>query len=152
MLGKKISDPLRIEGLEMEIKGLGLLDVETVLTPKKMLQRVIGVDTVYNENISGYEIHIGTTDGPDCERPVINVGTNNKIRQDGASTRDGRIKGSYVHGVFASDGFRKAFLDALGMQQTSSINFNLEIEDTLDELADHLEQFVDVKTLFELAR
>ena len=152
MLGKKISDPLRIEGLEMEIKGLGLLDVETVLTPKKMLQRVIGVDTVYNENICGYEIHIGTTDGPDCERPVINVGTNNKIRQDGASTRDGRITGSYVHGVFASDGFRKAFLDALGMQQTSSINFNLEIEDTLDKLADHLEQFIDVKSLFELAR
>ena len=152
MLGKKISDPMGIEGPTMEIKGLGLLDVETVLTPKKLLERVTGVDTKHNEIICGYEIHIGKTDGPDCERPVVNISVDNKIRYDGASTRDGRVIGSYVHGIFESDEFRRAFLGALGIQQSSSIDFNWEIEDTLNKLAAHLEQFIDVKSLFELAR
>ena len=94
----------------------------------------------------------GKTDGPDCERPVVNISVDNKIRYDGASTRDGRVIGSYVHGIFESDEFRRAFLGALGIQQSSSIDFNWEIEDTLNKLAAHLEQFIDVKSLFELAR
>jgi adenosylcobyric acid synthase len=153
LMGKKISDPEGIEGLPATINGLGLLDIETVLTSKKSLERVIGMDTVFDKVINGYEIHIGRTKGPDCSRPILNISSNDGcIRTDGASSSDGRITGSYVHGIFSSDDFRRAFLCSLGMVQSNSVNFNHEVDVTLDRLATHLNKYIDVKCLFELAR
>ena len=60
--------------------------------------------------------------------------------------------GSYIHGIFASNSFRSAFLNNLGLKKEKSIDFNWEVESTLDKLADHLEKYINVKLLFELAR
>jgi adenosylcobyric acid synthase len=60
--------------------------------------------------------------------------------------------GSYIHGIFASNSFRRAFLNNLGLKNEKSIDFNWEVESTLDKLADHLEKYINVKSLFELAR
>ena len=60
--------------------------------------------------------------------------------------------GSYIHGIFASNSFRSAFLNNLGLKKEKSIDFNWEVESTLDKLADHLQKYIDVKSLFELAR
>jgi adenosylcobyric acid synthase len=153
LMGKKISDPEGIEGAPATIEGLGLLNIETVLTSKKSLECVVGMDTFFDKVINGYEIHIGRTSGPDCLRPILNISSGGGcIRTDGASSSDGRITGSYVHGIFSSDDFRRAFLCNLGMIQSNTVNFNYEIDVTLDRLAAHLGKYIDIKCLFELAR
>ena len=152
MLGKKITDPMGIESSKKEIDGLGFLDVETILTSKKTLTSVVGKDTMFNTDISGYEIHIGKTTGADCNRPIISLVRDGEVKFDGASTHDGRIMGSYIHGIFASNSFRSAFLKNLGLKKEKSIDFNWEVENTLDKLADHLEKHINVNSLFKLAR
>jgi adenosylcobyric acid synthase len=107
---------------------------------------------MFNTDISGYEIHIGKTTGSDCNRPIISLVKNGKVKFDGASTYDGRIMGSYVHGIFASNSFRSAFLKNFGLKKENSIDFNWEVENTLDKLADHLEKYININSLFKLAR
>ncbi len=105
MLGHTISDPLGLEGPAGEVAGLGLLNVATELTPDKTLTRVTARHASTGENISAYEIHLGRTVGADCARPFAYIdGT-----PDGAVSANGRIMGTYLHGCFASDGFRAAF-------------------------------------------
>ncbi len=94
---------------------------------------------------AGYEIHLGRTAGPDCARPVVDLDG----RLDGATSPDGLVAGTYVHGLFADDGFRRAFLAAAGWR--SSLQYDATVEATLDGLADHLERHVDIDRLLEIA-
>jgi adenosylcobyric acid synthase len=73
-------------------------------------------------------------------------------RPDGAVSADGRIAGCYVHGLFAADAFRHAFLNRLRAREASGLVFEHRIEQTLDALASHLEACVDVDGLLALAR
>ena len=148
MLGRRISDPAGIEGPPGGVAGLGLLDVETVLTARKSLVEVTG--TLPNTEISfaGYEMHLGRTEGPDCARPQLRFADG---REDGAATADGRVTGHYVHGIFAQDGARTAFLRSLG-GRGSELDFEGRIETTLDLLAAHVAQHVDLDRLWDLAR
>jgi adenosylcobyric acid synthase len=84
--------------------------------------------------------------GADCSRPLIDLGG----RVDGAQSVDGRVSGTYVHGLFASDGFRGAFLRALG-GQGSAARYEEGVEVALDRLADHLERHVEIGQLLEIA-
>ncbi|SNX68852.1 adenosylcobyric acid synthase (glutamine-hydrolysing) [Cereibacter ovatus] len=147
MLGRSVADPLGLEGEPGVTRGLGLLDVETVMTPDKRLTRIAARHAATAEAIEGYEIHIGATDGPDCARPFAHV----EGRPEGASSPDGRVTGSYLHGMFTSDGFRAAFLRALGAQ-ASGLAYGAGVEAVLDALADHLEAHLDVAGLLALAR
>jgi adenosylcobyric acid synthase len=147
MLGKSVADPEGIEGPPGETSGLGLLDVTTVMTPQKTLTRVSASHDATGQPIDGYEIHIGHTEGVDCMRPfAMRDG-----RPEGAVSTDGRIHGSYLHGMFTSDAFRKAFLRRLGIPATDQ-RYRARIEDTLDALAGHIEAHLDVDGLFALAR
>jgi adenosylcobyric acid synthase len=147
MLGKSVADPEGIEGPSGETSGLGLLDVTTVMTPQKTLTRVTASHVATGQPIDGYEIHIGHTEGVDCMRPfAMRDG-----RPEGAVSTDGRIHGSYLHGMFTSDAFRKAFLRRLGIPATDQ-RYRARIEDTLDALAGHIEAHLDVDGLFALAR
>jgi len=111
MLGRNVADPEGIEGPAGETAGLGLLDVVTVMTPQKSLTRVAAVHAETNQPIDAYEIHIGRTEGADCNRPFARIeGT-----PEGAVSTDGRVQGSYLHGLFASDTFRNAYLARLGI-------------------------------------
>lgn len=148
MLGRVIRDPFGIEGAAGEAQGLGLLDIETTLTGSKTLTRVHGVAAQSGARFSGYEMHVGKTQGADCARPVLRFDDG---RVDGASSRDGRVSGVYVHGLFASDALRGALLRELGARE-SALRFQDMIEDTLDALAAHCARFIDLDALWEIAR
>jgi adenosylcobyric acid synthase len=147
MLGQVVADPEGIEGTAGETPGLGLLDVTTVMTEQKTLTRVTALHAATNQSISAYEIHIGRTDGPDRERPFSVVDG----APEGAVSSDGRIHGSYLHGLFASDGFRKAFLAQLDIPAADQ-QYSVRVDDALDALADHIESHLDVDGLLALAR
>ncbi|MES2698009.1 MAG: cobyric acid synthase [Pseudomonadota bacterium] len=147
MLGRVIDDPDGIEGAAGSSPGLGLLDVATVMTPDKRLARVRAVHAGSGLAVAGYEIHIGRTDGPDCTRPFAHVDG----RAEGAVSADGRVTGSYLHGLFASDAFRAAYLHALGIAAPLR-SHGASVEAALDALADHVETHLDVPGLLALAR
>lgn len=146
MLGRTIDDPEGIEGAPGETAGLGLLDVVTVMTPDKRLTRTAARHAATGAAMEGYEIHIGRTEGPARARPFAFV----EGIPEGAVSASGRVMGSYLHGMFAGDAFRAAFLSALGAP--SSARYGAEVEAALDALADHLEAHLDVAGLFALAR
>jgi adenosylcobyric acid synthase len=146
MLGKSVVDPDGIEGPAGETPGLGMLDVTTVMTPEKSLTRVEATHAETGQPITAYEIHIGRTDGADAARPFAHIGTT----PDGAVSRDGRVQGSYLHGLFASDSFRSAYLARLGIA-ASDARYRDRVEGTLDALADHIEAHLDVEGLLALA-
>ncbi|MBL8895681.1 MAG: cobyric acid synthase [Rhizobiales bacterium] len=146
ILGHILRDPLGLEGPAGEVPGLGLLDVETELTPDKTLTRVIAKHATTGEDITAYEIHLGRTSGPDCVRPFAFIGG----APDGAVSANGRVTGTYLHGCFTSDGFRAAFLKQLGAP-SSDLAFVSLIDETLDDLARHLEKHVDLKRLLAMA-
>ena len=146
MLGRVVRDPDGIEGPAGETPGLGLLDVETVMTPDKRLSRVAAVHAATGTAMEGYEIHIGATSGPDRARPFAHVGG----VAEGAVSADGRIMGSYLHGMFAGDAFRAAFLKAMGAPST--LAYGAGVEATLDALAGHLEAHLDIDGLLAAAR
>ena len=146
MLGKMIHDPLGLEGRPGSSQGLGLLDVETTLVPSKTLTRIQARHVGSGETVSGYEIHLGTTKGPDCERPFTLIGDT----PDGAQSRDGRVIGTYIHGIFSDDAFRRHFIESVG-GEAGTLAFETTVEDTLDELARHLAQSLDIERLLALA-
>lgn len=146
MLGRRIADPEGIEGPAGEDAGLGLLDVETVMTADKRLTKVTARHVGSEQDFRGYEIHIGRTDGADSARPFAQVAG----QDEGATSTSGRIQGSYLHGMFTDDGFRAAWLGGFGV--ASHLSYNASSEDTLDALADHLEAHLDVEGLLQTAR
>jgi adenosylcobyric acid synthase len=146
MLGTTIADPQGLEGKAETVSGLGLLDVQTTLLPDKTLTRITGTHVPSGAAIEGYEIHLGRTEGPACARPFALL----EGRPDGAISATGQVMGSYLHGCFSSDEFRSKFLTSLGFQ-ASSLRFELTIEATLDALAQHLENHLDLDRLLSLA-
>ncbi len=145
MLGRHISDPAGIEGHVRDIDGLGLLDIETVMEPEKVVRNVQATALLHNVPLEGYEIHIGRTTGPDMGRPFARIGEHD----DGAISPDGHIMGTYLHGVFNTDEFRRRFLENLGVR-SSSVNYRAGVEAALDELAEGLEACLDIDALFNL--
>lgn len=147
MLGRAIADPDGIEGEAGVSPGLGLLDVETLMTADKRLTRVVAAHVPTGLEVEGYEIHIGRTTGPDCARAFATIDG----APDGAHSPDGRIAGTYLHGMFAGDAFRAAFVGSLGGEASPS-SYGARVDTTLDALAEHLEKHLDVAALFALAR
>jgi adenosylcobyric acid synthase len=147
MLGHVVRDAAGIEGAPGKTPGLGLLDVTTDMTADKRLTRVTAIHAASGATMAGYEIHIGRTEGPDRTRPFAHVGG----VPEGALSADGRIMGSYLHGMFAADGFRRAFLAGFGVQSGAQ-SYGAVVQQTLDTLADHLEAHLDVPGLLALAR
>lgn len=147
MLGKIIRDPLMCEGERTEIAGLGLLDVETVMAETKIVRNVTGYAPFFDEAVSGYEIHSGLTAGPDCAQAPVVIGG----RPDGAASSDGRIWGTYLHGIFSAGGFRRRFLQMLGGDSEGRAHHE-KIDKALDSIAETLEKTIDVSAIFALAR
>ena len=148
MLGRTIADPDGIEGPPGSEPGLGLLDVETVLEPAKTLALTEAQDRTSGAPVQGYEIHLGRTDGPDCTRGWLALADG---RVDGAARPDGRVMGTYLHGLFSADGFRRAFLDRLGAP-ASELGYEDGVDRALDALAAHCEAHLDLDRLFAMAR
>jgi adenosylcobyric acid synthase len=119
MLGKTISDPHGVEGAPETASGLGFLDVYTILTTEK---------TVRNISATGYEIHAGETTGA-------------------ATSDDGLVWGSYVHGLFADDEFRNNLFKI-----NSNYNYRQHVQKILDDWADVLEENINIEQLLKLAK
>ena len=134
-------------GLERDAPGLGLLDVETVLEPQKTLREASALSVRHGVATSGYEIHLGRTSGPDCARPVFRIDG----LPDGACSADGRIWGTYLHGLFTDDAFRRRFLAEHGVE-AAPLGFERRIDDALDAIAEALETHLDCDGLFAAAR
>lgn len=149
MLGRRIADPDGIEGpAGAAAEGLGLLDVETVLTGDKALQEVHGIHLESATRLRGYEMHVGVTTGPGLTRPFLDLGG----RWEGAVSGDGQVAGCYLHGLFAEDGFRAAFLGALKDRADSGLAYDAQVEAVLDRLAAHLEAHLDLDRVLAVAR
>jgi adenosylcobyric acid synthase len=146
MLGRTVRDPDGTEGPPGVAEGLGLLDVETVLSDEKRLEPVRG-DTG-GIPFSGYEMHMGVTAGPDCARPFARLCGG---EPEGAVSADGRVTGTYIHGLFGSDSQRAAWLARLGAGP-SAIAHDALVESTLDRLAAHIAAHIDVERILNLTR
>ncbi len=150
MLGRIVHDPEGIEGQAGHFEGLGLLDIETTLLPEKTVCSSSGVITATGCSVSGYEIHLGTTTGPDTARPMLTLSDG---REDGAISADGKVMGCYMHGLFASDTYRHSWL-ASHMGETaagSGIQFEAVVNEGLEALADHLEAHADIDAIAKIA-
>jgi len=146
MLGHSIDDPEGIEGTKGKVPGLGLLDIDTVMAGDKQVALRQAHAIGGNEPLSGYEIHMGRSDGPDRARPLLNI----EGRPEGATSPDGRVRGTYLHGLFSSDPFRARFLAELGHEST--LGYDDGVESTLNALADHLERYMDLDQLLQMAQ
>ncbi len=146
MLGRSVADPIGIEGPPASADGLDLLDVKTVLSPSKTLEQVTG--TALDAPFAGYEMHMGQTDGPDTRRPVGHFPNG---RTEGATSPDGRVSGTYIHGLFALAEQRSAWLAQLGVAGRG-VDHHTSIDTALDDIAGELERHLDVDGLIAVAR
>ncbi|TQV79380.1 cobyric acid synthase [Denitrobaculum tricleocarpae] len=148
MLGRQISDPQGIEGAVGGAEGLGMLDVDTVLSDDKTLVAVEGLELASRQALNGYEMHIGITTGPGTQVPMIELGG----RAEGAVSADGRIAGCYLHGIFSADGYRQSLLARLGRSGASGLDYEQGVEEALDALSEHLTVHLDLERILEIAR
>jgi len=147
MLGHMIADPNGIEGQPGATNGLGLLEIETTLSERKTLVETTGTDIATGKPVRGFEMHIGDTTGAGTELPMLEL----RGRKDGAVSPDGQVMGCYLHGLFASDTFRQAFLARIRSGTAASASYDYRLEKTLDSLADHLERHIAVEKLLAIA-
>jgi adenosylcobyric acid synthase len=120
MLGQTIRDPERVESGTAETAGLGLLPTTTTFRRFKETHQVSGVVEVdrhcggcAGQSLRGYEIHMGDTSGGSPWLRITHRTAGRVSVMDGAVSDDGRIWGTYLHGLFANDGFRRAWLRSL---------------------------------------
>ncbi|MGH6819734.1 MAG: cobyric acid synthase, partial [Methylocella sp.] len=147
MLGRRVHDPDGIEGPRGTAAGLGLLDVETTLSGEKRLEPVAGA-TSDGAPFTGYEMHMGVTEGADCARAFARLADGSA---EGAMSADGRVIGTYIHGLFAADRQRSAWLKRFA-PGGAAIAYEALIEETLDKFAAHLAAHIDVDRLLTLSR
>ena len=147
MLGRRVRDPDGVEGPPGETEGLGLLDIDTVIGPSKRLCEIAATDAISGARVTGYEMHMGVTDGPGLARPWLDLDG----RPEGAVSADGRVMGTYLHGIFGSGSFRAHVLHAMGGAGSAG-DHSARIEAALDRLADEIEADLDLDALLGLAR
>ncbi|MEZ5775742.1 MAG: cobyric acid synthase [Hyphomicrobiaceae bacterium] len=147
MLGRSIADPEGIEGPAGRVEGLGLLDVETELTGEKVLVEVSGRSAGDGTPFKGYEMHVGRTGGAGLERPLLML---EGERREGAVSPSGRVAGCYIHGLFADDRQRARWLERIGAA-SSGLDYEGDVEATLDALARHVAAHVDLDRLLAIA-
>ncbi len=146
MLGRTIADPGGVEGPPAAVEGLGLLDVATTLSAEKRLEPVRGASND-GAPFAGYEMHMGVTAGADCARPFGRLADGSP---EGAMSPDGRVIGTYVHGLFGDDRQRAAWLARF--KATATIRYDDVVERTLDALAAHLATHLDIDRLLKLTQ
>ncbi len=152
MLGRVVRDPQGVEGAPGETPGLGLLDIETEIGAEKRLHDVETTETGSGSRITGYEMHMGCTTGPGLDRPWLSLADGGgPSRPEGSVSADGRVMGTYLHGLFGSDSFRAHWLHQVG-GRAAQLDFEARVEGALDALADHCETHLDLDALLRCAR
>ncbi|PTR11139.1 CobB/CobQ-like glutamine amidotransferase-like protein [Cereibacter azotoformans] len=147
MLGRRVRDPDGVEGPPGETEGLGLLDIDTGIGPSKRLCEITATDAISGTRVTGYEMHMGMTTGAGLDRPWLSLDG----RPEGALSEDGRVAGTYLHGIFGSGAFRAQWLRTLGAAGSAG-DHSARIETALDRLADGIEPDLDLDALLRSAR
>ena len=148
MLGRRVRDPEGVDGPAGAADGLGLLDVETTMAGDKTVRRARGRCAVSGEPVAGYEIHMGETHGPDLVRPMLHLDTGD----EGARDESGRVEGTCLHGLFANDDWRRAWLERMGAATDCSWSYDTATDRALDDIAADLSGMLDTEALFAAAR
>jgi adenosylcobyric acid synthase len=130
MLGERVDDPHGVEGPAGSSDGLGLLELETVLQREKSLRNVEG--ELMGARFSGYEIHMGTSEGQ-------------------TRSADGRVLGTYVHGIFDAPEACAALLQWAGLKGAQGVDLAALREQSLERLADCVEKKLEIGALRKLA-
>ena len=157
LLGEIIRDPFGVESDKKEVRGLGLLPMETVLEMEKVVRKITGTCLINKKRVSGYEIHMGRSrtvkrDGD----PFLSIHEPGKRRawEDGWSLKEGKIAGTYVHGILDSPGFRSDFLNrirrAKGLKERPPKQGRLGRFHEYDKLANHFEKHCKVEEILTL--
>lgn len=146
MLGRRISDPDGVEGPAGSVDGLGLLDIDTVLEGNKVLVEISGETIQGAVPFKGYEMHIGRTIGTSL--PLLRLANG---KDEGATNDSGTIAGCYIHGLLSDDRQRQHWLQRIGVKG-SGLDYEADVDATLDRLADHIEKHLDCDRLLALAR
>jgi adenosylcobyric acid synthase len=150
ILGREIADPYGIESEGRSLQGLGLLPVTTVLEQEKTLVRVQAKHLPSGLDLYGYEIHHGRTDGQGLQAVVR--------REDGQVIGSGRdqerIWGTYLHGLFDADAFRRWFIDRLRARRGLPVNGRIRavynLESALDRLAETVRRSLRMDFIYRL--
>jgi adenosylcobyric acid synthase len=155
MLGRTIRDPAGVESAVEIMPGLGLLQVDTTFESAKITRQVSAKvinatgwsDAIPGATLIGYEIHMGRTTGG---QPWLDIQPTDQsaCHADGGISPDGRIWGCYLHGLFANDAFRRAWLDSLQRDRAIGPAYNLDA--ALDRLADAVETALDMDRVQEI--
>ena len=145
MLGRSVADPMGLEGGASRVEGLGLLEVETVMAPEKTVRNTVAWSSEYDVPLEGYEIHLGRTEGADALRPPVRIDG----RGDGALSQDGRVMGTYLHGLFGADAYRARLLESFGIR-ADRMSYRESVERALDDVAGELEAVLDPRFLDRL--
>ncbi len=157
MLGQYISDPDGIESEVITADGLGLLPLQTTLAQEKTLTRTNGTHGFSKMDVSGYEIHHGKTEPllPTVRAMIVPKGLTGSVpisKVLGFGIKSGMIWGTYLHGIFDADGFRRWFIDSLrekkGLPKLETIQTTFGMEDALDRLAKVVRENVDMKAIY----
>ncbi len=150
MIGTDIADPHGLESDRKTLPGLGFLNVTTVLALEKTLTRATATHLESGFTVRGYEIHHGQSRSSDTE-PLLkqDAGT-----FDGARSPNGRFWGTYLHGIFDSDEFRRWFIDRLrirrGLAPKGKVCARYDIEPALDKLAESVRRCVRIDEIYRL--
>ena len=141
MLGEGIADPLGLEGPPGESAGLGWLELQTTLDAEKQLRNTAGVLQLEKVPVRGYEIHAGVSTGRALSKPTAVL---DGSRPDGAISEDGRVFGTYIHGIFEEPGACAALLRWAGLHEPREIDYRVVREQAIDRLADIVEGHLDM--------
>lgn len=162
MLGQYISDPDQVETTQGRMEGFGLLAVQTELVREKVTVQSRGEllagswPGMEQLQVSGYEIHMGRTRLGPAARALLQVAKSNteESHVDGALNADGTVWGTYFHGIFDNDHFRRRYLNLLKQKRfgvrAASLpvgSFAAQKEKGLDALADLLADSLDMAAI-----
>ncbi|WP_455230975.1 cobyric acid synthase [Geopseudomonas aromaticivorans] len=144
MLGGEIADPLGLEGASGSSRGLGLLEIDTVLDADKQLRNVRGRLALEEAEVCGYEIHAGVCRGAALERPAVRLDDG---RGDGALSLDGQVLGTYLHGLFETPAACAALLRWAGLGEVTTPDYQALRERDIERLADLVDAHLDTARL-----
>ncbi len=146
MLGEAIHDPQGLEDTPGSSEGLGLLSMQTTLESEKRLTHVRGYLSIDGAEVEGYEIHMGISQGAAMDRPAVQFSEGH----DGATSEDGQVLGTYLHGLFDRSGACDALLRWAGQKADRAIDYHALREREIERLADTLQQHLDMERLHSL--
>lgn len=156
ILGEKVSDRCRVESKDGAVEGLKLLPVATEFSEEKILTQVRARHRASGLEIQGYEIHHGRTTVRDAVKPLFKVMQGNgktTNADEGVVSADGRCWGTYIHGVFDADRFRRCFLNAVRERKgwkplRRCVRYDVDGE--FDKLARLVRENIDMQRVYEM--